>query len=283
MSNTLPASFIGSISEGTMRTEDLLPRFLNVLAQAEPEHSAVVEMRNVYAAATTLSESEGHISPDDVLDLVGFWDSEHTSYLLNEDVFNALNEVAPEGTYFGSSEGDGASYGFWYSDCSDCGHSSEDHTRSDNGERCSECDCGEYDADEGDDPDFGEQADITLADAEPDHESLLSEGYIDSINQALRGETTSPAKLTYGSVLIERPCINCDTVDVHFQGKCNSGRCMHPDCLAKGMRYTSQYNHYLFTPTDHAWIPGTYEAQLITERSVAFEAIVDTKVLRPIK
>lgn len=32
-------------------------------------------------------------------------------------------------------------------------------------------------------------------------------------------------KLAYRGVLIERPCVNCDTVDIHFEGRCNSGPC----------------------------------------------------------
>lgn len=38
---------------------------------------------------------------------------EEASELLNEDIFNYLNDLAPDGYCFSSHEGDGACYGFW--------------------------------------------------------------------------------------------------------------------------------------------------------------------------
>ena len=37
--------------------------------------------------------------------------------------------------------------------------------------------------------------------------------------------TIYPTKLAFLGVLIERPCAHCDTVDLHFDGLCNSGPC----------------------------------------------------------
>ena len=36
-----------------------------------------------------------------------FWMSEDMGYILNEDI-DTMNEIAPRGYYFGSSEGDGS-------------------------------------------------------------------------------------------------------------------------------------------------------------------------------
>lgn len=38
---------------------------------------------------------------------------ETNCYYLWEDIFDFFNEVCPEGYYFGSTEGDGADFGFW--------------------------------------------------------------------------------------------------------------------------------------------------------------------------
>lgn len=72
----------------------------------------------------------------------------------------------------------------------------------------------------------------------------------------------NPIKLAYRGVLIERPCVGCDTVDIHFEGKCNSGPCQHVDdgikCRAE--RFTTNRNgtwghDYMY---GHEWVAPTY-------------------------
>lgn len=43
---------------------------------------------------------------------VEWWDSEVASLLL-EDLFDTLNNYAPEGCFFGAHPGDGSDYGYW--------------------------------------------------------------------------------------------------------------------------------------------------------------------------
>lgn len=97
--------FSGSVSEATMRTQDLVPSFLDVLSQYDPETCARIEADMV----KTFGSSD--LDDDD-----DAWDTEDMAYILNEDLWEALNELAPEGFYFGSHPGDGCDYGYWLSE-----------------------------------------------------------------------------------------------------------------------------------------------------------------------
>lgn len=82
------------VSDGTMRSEDLIPKFLNVLK---------IYGRDVY---------DKYVGENpEVLDLSGM-DDETMGWVVDE-LFDKLNEIAPEGYSFGSQDGDGACYGFW--------------------------------------------------------------------------------------------------------------------------------------------------------------------------
>lgn len=91
---TLSKDWIGTtLSEGTLRPEDLIPKFLNALTEIDPD------------AAVWFS---AHYSWDDE-------DNEDDEVLSEalDKLYDLLNDVAPEGAYFGSHEGDGACFGFW--------------------------------------------------------------------------------------------------------------------------------------------------------------------------
>lgn len=82
------------VSDGTMRPEDIIPKFLNVLK---------VYGRDVY---------DKYVGENpEVLDLSGM-DDETMGWVVDE-LFDKLNEIAPEGYSFGSQDGDGVCYGFW--------------------------------------------------------------------------------------------------------------------------------------------------------------------------
>lgn len=83
---------IGSISHGTLRTEDLLQAFADTLENLDPTDKYFALIREARA-----------VDPD----------SETASYLVNEELYDALNDLAPEGTYFGAHPGDGSDFGFW--------------------------------------------------------------------------------------------------------------------------------------------------------------------------
>ena len=88
---------IGTISHGTLRSEDLIPAFLDELDD-ETAATIIAEYPEYEAA----SEDEDH----------EFWTSEEASWMVDA-LFDALNDVAPPFCYFGANEGDGSDYGFW--------------------------------------------------------------------------------------------------------------------------------------------------------------------------
>lgn len=90
-----------SISHATMRNEDLIPAFMAELGR-------LAEANGDQATLARLGELGEAISID-----ADYFDSEESDYDLNEFLFDALNEYAPEGCYFGSHPGDGSDYGFW--------------------------------------------------------------------------------------------------------------------------------------------------------------------------
>lgn len=93
----------GSISTGTLRTEDLIDTFTFEL------EALVQNNADAWCSDAGRIERDGYLSlvwdarecnPDDADDYVG-------------DLFEALNEFAPDGHSFGAHEGDGSDFGFW--------------------------------------------------------------------------------------------------------------------------------------------------------------------------
>jgi hypothetical protein len=98
---------LGSVSTATMRPEDLIPRFLDTLANLAGV-ADTLRTPDQEKIAQTVREIEGRMEAED------YYESEESDYDL-EELFNALGEFAPPFCYFGASEGDGADYGFWIS------------------------------------------------------------------------------------------------------------------------------------------------------------------------
>jgi len=87
---------IGTISHATMRPEDLIPCFVEELERLDTDkrYTSVIE------------EGKKIIETED-------WESENTSMYLNENLWYALEDLAPPYCYFGCTEGDGSDFGFW--------------------------------------------------------------------------------------------------------------------------------------------------------------------------
>jgi hypothetical protein len=89
----------GSITHATMRTQDIFPDFTACLEY--------LDKKGKYAYLIKQCKK-----------IIRYrqWENENTQYILNEELFDALNSFAPEGFYFGSHPGDGSDYGFWESE-----------------------------------------------------------------------------------------------------------------------------------------------------------------------
>jgi hypothetical protein len=94
----------GSVSHGTMRPQDLIPKFFEELDELDTAKCAEIVGEEPLLPIC----HPKHIDWDE-------WVKHHpeaADYLL-EDLFDALGECAPDGHYFGASAGDGCDYGFW--------------------------------------------------------------------------------------------------------------------------------------------------------------------------
>lgn len=94
----------GTVIRATMRPQDLIPCFLTELrsydVKAAEKIAADVPHAQIMTDAVTLDDDHP------------WWHSEEASEILIE-LFDALNEHAPEGMYFGAHPGDGSDYGWW--------------------------------------------------------------------------------------------------------------------------------------------------------------------------
>lgn len=118
----------GSISTATMRPQDLIPAFMTELEALSPETAQDIagdypltlqaiedgEFDNALERAYHIRQNYPTLKKSDMLfgDFVAVTIEENHHDLLNE-LFDALDEHAPEGHYFGAHWGDGADYGFW--------------------------------------------------------------------------------------------------------------------------------------------------------------------------
>ena len=110
------ATQLGSVSTGTLRTEDLLEAFvgqLECILREAAENAQITEPEGlpqhqfVRDARSLLEKGPDNWTDDD---------QEAASSLVNEDLMDALNEYAPPCCYFGAHPGDGADFGFWISE-----------------------------------------------------------------------------------------------------------------------------------------------------------------------
>ena len=98
----------GSVSHGTMRPIDLIPLFMGILQKEAPQKAQEI-LDNYPLLDIALTEYEdGNNSP--------YFESEEATEVLNNEIWDAMNSIAPKGHYFGSHPGDGSDYGYWEDD-----------------------------------------------------------------------------------------------------------------------------------------------------------------------
>jgi len=84
---------IGTVIHGTLRSEDLIPAFADELELLDEQKEFV----SLVKEANKFKDWE---------------DVEECGWLI-ERLVDALSEFAPDGCYFGATEGDGSDFGFW--------------------------------------------------------------------------------------------------------------------------------------------------------------------------
>ncbi len=97
MVNTTKPFSLGSISTGTLKTEDLLPAFANALKIFDPLHATIKEAYELMATWGSGEENEEMELADAILD----------------QLTSSLHDACPPFVYFGAHPGDGADFGFW--------------------------------------------------------------------------------------------------------------------------------------------------------------------------
>lgn len=102
---------IGSVSHGTMKEEDLIPRFIEILDELK-EAESLSDTPNK-ERFTRLDDKLGDL--ERCIQVKGYFESEDARCYDLEWLFNALDEYSPPFCFFGAHEGDGADYGFWVS------------------------------------------------------------------------------------------------------------------------------------------------------------------------
>jgi hypothetical protein len=104
---------IGSVSSGTLRSEDLIPAFCDCLDDLKQELALSVQPGDELETVQRCSQIDGLLSMiEQNQGDEGYYDSEEAQDDLG-NLVEWLETFAPPYCYFGAHEGDGADFGFW--------------------------------------------------------------------------------------------------------------------------------------------------------------------------
>jgi hypothetical protein len=93
---TMQQTQFGTVLERTMRSEDLIPAFVDELKYLYGEDPIPENVAKTIADADAVTDFDADETP-----------------LIVDELFESLNELAPAYGYFGAHPGDGSDYGFW--------------------------------------------------------------------------------------------------------------------------------------------------------------------------
>lgn len=104
---------IGTISHGTLKTEDLLTAFADALEALVKQDTDLTGQGSIALRETAIREARQLVQLSE--ELGDEWDGNHEE--LAQDTLDALRDwldgYAPPYCYFGTTEGDGSDFGFW--------------------------------------------------------------------------------------------------------------------------------------------------------------------------
>lgn len=109
---------IGSVSHATMRSDDLIPCFVELLSELNEKRSLSWKdhFSDELAATAEFSRLDSLLGGvEERMESEEYFDSEDSQWDL-ESLFDHLNEFAPAHCYFGAHPGDCSDYGFWPSE-----------------------------------------------------------------------------------------------------------------------------------------------------------------------
>ena len=94
-----------TISKATLRNEDLITACMHFLWEMDKDKARGIWKENPNLLKA-LCDRECGIPTE-------WWETDEANFLLNETIYDAMQDLAPEGYYFGSNPGDGALFGYW--------------------------------------------------------------------------------------------------------------------------------------------------------------------------
>jgi len=98
-------AYLGTISHGTLRNEELLTAFTDALQYAMLNYhwQGQTDQAQAFSGYRQLINEAMTVDAE----------SEDADWLINESLFDALNDFAAPYSYFGANEGDASDFGYW--------------------------------------------------------------------------------------------------------------------------------------------------------------------------